>query len=717
MKLRTILSGLVLSGALLFSGTVAQATDSAALSSMPNGVSAISDVFTIPTLTPTNVAKIVQSTNTANPNAKAVQVTDAKSQVGAIWANTANKVDLSNNWTASMWMYFGSSSTPADGMAFVMQNVGTSAITSGLSSKIAPGQTLGVWGLDNNKATGSADTVAGRAIQKSWALEFDEFVNDSVAVGANSGYDHLSGNDGPHLASNYPGESSTYAVHGNSSLGYYTTMTHNGTIYSTLSDGAWHHVSLKWVAPTGSSTTGSMTYTFNDKNASSGLAQPATGSKTVNVDISKLGLTATSADKSVYWGFTGSTGTQYTNNMVVFESVPGLVNADTDLTVTDNTQDGRTVTDNDNINGKDALTYKYKLTYNSGTSDWKSIATKLKQNSNVTFNKGGIDYSNGDTESLTSTELGDTTAIAHTLKDSLSLTNPTATLTLKGTAKDVATNTSVASSLQSFSGTTNIGTVATPAFTIKPARQLTLSMSSGNATSVDAGKSINLQGMLVAESSAANDTLKNGDVTMHVSLDNGNTIDSFTMNGTSSDSTSSGYFNFNLPATKLTTGDNKVTVYGVDDNGNQSNQVTFTIKLNGTLAFSDLSGTVSFGSDNKIPTKETLLKASSDWSVKVSDTRTSGSKWYVYATASKLTSSQHDFDGNLVYIDSSGNKQVLTNKSALIANGASDGTTTATDIASGWSSSTGIFLDVQPSVYAGSYSGTVTWTLADTPGS
>ncbi|MQC05691.1 cell surface protein, partial [Lactobacillus reuteri] len=41
--------------------------------------------------------------------------------------------------------------------------------------------------------------------------------------------------------------------------------------------------------------------------------------------------------------------------------------------------------------------------------------------------------------------------------------------------------------------------------------------------------------------------------------------------------------------------------------------------------------------------------------------------------------------------------------------------TTSTNAASGWSSSQGILLDVQPSVQIDSYSGTINWTLQDTP--
>lgn len=689
-------------------------SDANALSTMPNGVSAISDVFTIPQLTGlTNSANIQSSTNTANKTSKAVQVTNAANQVGAIWSNSSHKVDLSNNWTASMWMYFDKGST-GDGMAFVLQNVGTSAITSGLSATASPGQTLGVWGRDDGTKATTSSSLATRAIQKSWALEFDEYVNiDYMTV--NAGFDWNLASSKPHIAWAYPGESTSYKVTppGDGSKIYSAILNHNNPMYPTLSDGAWHHVTLDWTAPASGSTSGTMTYSFNDKDPSSGLAQSTTYTKTISIDITKLGLTASSTDKSVYWGFTGSTGTSFANNMIVFESVPGLVDGDADVSVTDTTQD-KAVTTDTTVNGNDDLTYKYKLTYNSGTADWKSIAARLTQDKNVSFSSGTVTYANGDnSESFTSDELNDTTAIAHTLSGSLSKTNPTATLTLKGKAATVTSQTAVPSVVQYFNGSTFIGSVETPKFTILPANKLDLSMASDNATSVEPSKTINLQGQVTS----ADSTVGNKAVTMHVTLDNGNTIDNFTMNGTSSDSTKAGYFNFDLPASKLTTGANKVSVYAVDSNGNKSNVATLTVTLNGVLSFGDISGSMSFGTDNEVPSKEILIKASSDWNVNVTDGRVTGSKWYVYASASRLTSDTHTLAGDVVYVDGDGTKHVMTNKATLISSGASDGSSTATNIANGWSSSKGIFLNVQPSIYTGAYSGQVTWTLANTPAS
>ncbi|AVK63444.1 hypothetical protein C5Z26_04710 [Lactobacillus sp. CBA3606] len=132
----------------------------------------------------------------------------------------------------------------------------------------------------------------------------------------------------------------------------------------------------------------------------------------------------------------------------------------------------------------------------------------------------------------------------------------------------------------------------------------------------------------------------------------------------------------------------------------------------GTLSLGPVSDQVSFGS-NEVPTKETLIKPTSNWQVTINDTRAKGANWYLYASASTLTAANTTLKGNLVYRNGSADNQVITNQSTLVASGAraSDTTNATTD----WSATKGIFLDVQPGVVAGAYDGTVNWSLQDTP--
>ncbi|MCF7523186.1 hypothetical protein L3X07_07330 [Levilactobacillus brevis] len=165
-------------------------------------------------------------------------------------------------------------------------------------------------GLDFNSTAPDATTVATAAIPKSWALEFDEQVNDSRDGGDNNGFDYNYINTTTqHIASNYPAQASTYSRNGTATSGakYFYYLNHQGKINTTLSDGTWHHLTLAWTAPTDNSNTGSMTYTFNDKNPTTGASQSGQ-SATISLDLSKLGINVTDATKTVTWGFTGCLG-------------------------------------------------------------------------------------------------------------------------------------------------------------------------------------------------------------------------------------------------------------------------------------------------------------------------------------------------------------------------------------------------------------------------
>ncbi|AVK60843.1 cell surface protein [Lactobacillus sp. CBA3605] len=165
----------------------------------------------------------------------------------------------------------------------------------------------------------------------------------------------------------------------------------------------------------------------------------------------------------------------------------------------------------------------------------------------------------------------------------------------------------------------------------------------------------------------------------------------------------------------LAEGDSTDLTLSASDSNN--NKATDDLKLNvtrsvGTLSLDTVSDKVSFGS-NEVPVKETLINPTSNWQVTINDTRAKGANWYLYASASTLTSANTTLKGNLIYRDGTADNQVITNQSTLVASGAraSDTTNATAD----WSANKGIFLDVQPGVVAGAYNGTVNWSLQDTP--
>ncbi|GEO69692.1 WxL domain-containing protein [Levilactobacillus acidifarinae] len=703
----------------------AHATDTNATAAMPQGVGSLENIFTMPSLSGklSNSAKLITSTNSENAGQPAVQITDAKNQVGAVWSTTDNLLDLSKDETASMWLYFGGNAdTPlngtGDGMAFVLQNVGPSAITSGISSKVSPGQTLGVWGLDNDNTASNATTIAAKAIQKSWALEFDEYDNGSRQGNDNGGFDGSNGVDGSHIASNYPGEASSYTRHGttNNSNKYYYTLNHQGIIGAQLSDGAWHHVTLTWQAPAVGETAGRMTYTFNDKNPTTGLSQTATATKTETVDIAKLGLapiaTTTSA-REVYWGFTGSTGGAYANNVVAFDQVPGLVDASADMTIKDETLDKTLKTSDDYVNGNDDLTYQYNLTYNGGKQDWTNLVTSLPKPADVTFSGGTITYADKTQEDFTAAELNSAT-ITHKLGKALSATNKTATVKLTGKAKAVTTNTPVAAANQSFNGSNSVVATESPAYTIYPARSLYLRMASTNGSTVKTGESLPLSGTVSVDSSEKpDDPIENKDVTLHTTLSNGNTIDNFTLNGTTSNADEEGAFNFQLPASKLSPGVNQVTMYATDDRGHRSNTVTFDIVLNGELKFGTVSQKSSFKDTVLTGNTQEVLRQN-DWQVEVDNTLGSGTSWTLQAAASQFTDDLgRSLRGQVIYVDNADQTHTLSTTPTTIMKKTATQASETTDVAADWTDKTGLMLKVNGDAMAGSYSGEITWTLTN----
>ncbi|AVK61525.1 cell surface protein [Lactobacillus sp. CBA3605] len=144
------------------------------------------------------------------------------------------------------------------------------------------------------------------------------------------------------------------------------------------------------------------------------------------------------------------------------------------------------------------------------------------------------------------------------------------------------------------------------------------------------------------------------------------------------------------------------------------------IKEPTTLTFGTLSADISFGSTT-VPSKEMVISPTSNFDINVEDSRATGSKWYVYATATALTTgtgtTAHTLKGNLIYKTSSTDQQNLTNTSTLVGSGTKVAGTTDTKVTSDWDSSKGIgiFLEALPGIYAGDYTGQINWSLQDTP--
>ncbi|MDT6980260.1 lectin-like domain-containing protein [Levilactobacillus zymae] len=316
-----------------------------------------------------NQAAVVPVTNDeVKATTEAVMITNDKNQYGTIWSTAANKFKLKHDRVASMWMYFGGNrGAAADGMALVLQNDQRRGNAKSVYRDHPFGEPLGVWGVDDDKELRDAQGLAKRAIQNSWALEFDTHLNNSDNLRSAGTADSFDiGLKGPHIAAAYPGEASSYQQHSgvryNMDRVFYYHLVHQKPIDQlSLADGQWHHVTLSWQAADPEDPQRAlpqMTYTFDDKDPETNVERPGY-TRTVPVDPKIIDPTGSG---ETMWGFTGATGEAAANNLVIFEGVPGLVDisAHTELT---NLTTNQVVRDGDRLKNGDRVRLQYQLTY------------------------------------------------------------------------------------------------------------------------------------------------------------------------------------------------------------------------------------------------------------------------------------------------------------------------------------------------------------------
>ncbi|MCT0194821.1 WxL domain-containing protein [Lactiplantibacillus plantarum] len=160
-----------------------------------------------------------------------------------------------------------------------------------------------------------------------------------------------------------------------------------------------------------------------------------------------------------------------------------------------------------------------------------------------------------------------------------------------------------------------------------------------------------------------------------------------------------------------------VHIYATSASGLTSDKIALQVtKLAGTLSFGQLTTNMSFG-DLKVPLTPQVYQPTNPLAISVTDTRATGAKWYLYVSATPLTSttvSGRTLKGDLFYRDGSA-QTVLTNQATLVQQGQKVAGTTDTVVTDDWSTTKGIGLSVQPGIYADTYQGTLSWTLSDTP--
>ncbi|MBC1797668.1 DUF5011 domain-containing protein [Listeria booriae] len=204
-----------------------------------NSFSDVSDYFSI---VPGKSSSIEKNTVTITP--------DVNQQVGGLWSDPLNKVDLTKNFHIKADLYMGANPNGADGMAFVMQNDPRGGNAIGTA-----GGALGVYGSDY--------------IQNALAVEFDTFYNGEMDKYVSPAREHM--------AITVPSGAASLDHH---ALNVLPEGEH-------FADGNTHAVIFDWDA-----ATKTLSYTY----------QGYTGSYQVQ------DLQATFGGSEVVFGFTGSTG-------------------------------------------------------------------------------------------------------------------------------------------------------------------------------------------------------------------------------------------------------------------------------------------------------------------------------------------------------------------------------------------------------------------------
>ncbi|MGY3312719.1 hypothetical protein ACV242_001215 [Peribacillus simplex] len=716
--------------------------------------------------------------NSSIINSHLVSVTPGTTnQKGAIWSIDDLKMDLTKDFTASMYLYFGNNgANAADGMAFVMHND-----SRGVNAIAKSGASLGVWadeGYNGSKTSG---------IQKSFAVEFDTYKND----GESSYFDTNVNDD--HVAWGYPGKADTYIDY---SIGVWPvqsnrrTMKHNNVDGNTgvqypglLSNGTWRKFEVRWDA------------------ASQALTYQLEGVNAVTVAVNAQDVFGST---KVYWGFTGSTGPTYKQtNRVAFDKIPDLVNAEVEQTIT--RQDDSVVGEGSSVFKGDVLTYTLYAKYNGGLQNWKNIILNTVLNDHVTFIPG----------SMTLTTPGETAALDDNSWSgkslALSIPNMNSTQNAATVSFQVKVNatTEAASVTETarFNGDNMVIDTNSIDYVIQPNQAPEVAINDAGPVYVSEGEDYEVKGTWndsdnskgtfyyelnseeiqseekekdVSSDSAdwsfllSKDQLNMGENTFEVYVTDENGAKSnvatlqiivveppsltlvdadtelpidlgsgYTIKGTWSDADSdkvdlyyvldkgepikfaSGAANvadkgeevsyeYTIPADQLSVGTHTVYVYSVDDTGRQSNVEKLTLNVIGQVSFTNVATDVSFV-DMEIPNQPTFAKRNADWDIRVKDTRGTGSSWRLTATLSEDFSdgAGHYLLDALTFVDEFGKEEKMV---LGVAMNVFEHTTKSMDeISIHWRENQGILLKMEPFVYIGDYKGRIKWNLVDAP--
>ncbi|WP_125764142.1 L-type lectin family protein [Companilactobacillus hulinensis] len=665
-----------------------------------------------------NASKVIKRNQGVDDKTGILRVTNDFGQLGAIWSNIdeANYIDISRDQTMSMWLYFGrpiDSTRPkevGDGMAFVLQNDdrGIGAIST-FKGDPAYGETLGVWGadFDNENSEVTNATIAGTSIQKSYAIEFDTFANNLVTYGNlnGKGVSFDAGMITQHIGMNYPDVPGTYTrqdVNNMVPYRHYFSMHHTVDMKNmNLTDATWHHMTVKF-----EHATHTLSFDYDDKNLDGTYKAPDKSASTVlDMDHFKLG-----DSQKLRWGFTGSTGQYMENNLIVFESIPSFVSADTSASIKNVTKN-YTIGAGDHVDIGDNLDFTYNLNYESGSKEWSDILASMNLPSEVTFHSGSVIYNDnaGDVEEIPFSEYSNNN-VQHLLSKDLSDTNKKATIVLHTTVNSVDRQTDVKESLAKFSSDNFIINDQTPNFVIDVDA---LNISTDPSGTVNYGSLSEIPDTIPVTGNiwySKVSTINPATIKVKSSFNGGATV---TTSATGIIGATAP-FSLSIDKSQLHIGQNTLTLYGQDNAGKRTKEVTIIFNVGGGLSFGKIATDVFF-KDVHLGYKGEIVPRKPGWQIEVIDGRSTRKGWTLQARATSLvdekTSSQ--LIGEIVHRNDSGTVSPLLNWTDIYSHVKDTDDVETFDVANAWTQNNGVLLQLNGKNKAGSYSGKMEWNLLD----
>lgn len=270
------------------------------------------------------------------------------SQTGSIWSKQPF-VDLDkSSFKLDMRIYLGNTTSGADGLAFALAGDKPVMTMSG-------GASLGIWGVPEMKS-GNPDLVAGTGLPNSFAIVVDTKKSTEGLAPLETGMDKNVSyglfSSEQYIGSGYPGQASMYQI---GPPNYKTQLVFNNSQFPNnakalskkITNGLWQDLSVSWRK---TSTGGTLTYSLSG----SGLTTVNQTLTWTNQQINDI----FGYKRQLYLGFTSATGNAYEPHVVAIKSLADFNTVKPEVTLK---REGQVVGETTVLHPGDQLTYDYSL--------------------------------------------------------------------------------------------------------------------------------------------------------------------------------------------------------------------------------------------------------------------------------------------------------------------------------------------------------------------